>query len=458
MNPSAGDNFSTIMSRSNIVGAKLASDVAPKIISQEEGIDPISLRKRRIPDLITGIEYDLVDEKCTNAYWVTHVTRGHFNKNFQKNVGELLFLKAQQPKIRCGVVIGKIPGKYRPEYEVAYRLLWDVVFVVERVGEKWVYPPSKVSVPDNADKQIAHDILQRQIKEITKIVNTPKHIRFCSLPALIGSSGLALTQSVFKKASSLNIKDLTSEIVGSVFEELTEKWKEQEVKEEDLKTLKNGLSINLLTESVNGLLTFLSQKYAHYTVSQLFQSRNWDMLMKLFPPYSQSSKHWDYYNPAEYLVQNIIHSVVKGQREKVRKVQGCPLGFPLSTFLSDLGLNIRFKEDIGIELFNGKIIVVQVKALAGGKGASGPKQAGYEGHRMAGLSFATRWEYNRSSGEISEKPLEKIVVLDGYWKGPMDYPAKTFDYLYKFARVKGVFLIDEVNQLKECLKGLVNLS
>jgi hypothetical protein len=444
------------MSRSNVVGAKLASEVAPKIILQEEGLDPTALRKKRIPDLRTGIEFDLVDEKCANVFWVTHVTRGHFNKNFQKNVGELLFLKIHCPEARCGVVLGKIPGKYRPEYEMAYRLLWDAVYVVERKQGNWVYPSAEISVPDETSKQVASEIFQKQIAKIGRVADIPNRTRFCSLPSLIGSSGLSLVQSVFEKAISLGVKDLTTRIVGSVFEELIEEWKKQEIKDEELKSLVNGLTVDLIFESINGLLMFLSQNYAHYTISKVFQSRDWDRLLKLFPPYNQSSKFWDYYNPAEYLVEKTIRSVVDNHQDKVQKIKGCPLGFPLSTFLSDLGLNIRFKEDIGIELRGGKNIVVQVKALAGGKGASGPKQAGYEAHRMAGLSFVTRWGYNRSTGDIYEKSLDKVVVLDGYWKGPKDYPAKTFDYLYKFACVKDLFLIDEINQLKECLRQLLN--
>jgi len=450
------ESFSRIMKHSNIVGIKLEKEVAPKVISQEERIDPSELKEKSIPDERNGIQYDLVDEKCKNVFWVTHVKRGHFNKNFQKNLGELLFLKTHFPKIKCGIVLGKIKENYRPEYEIAYRLLWDAVYVVELKNGEWVYASQKFE-PDETDKQVAREILNKQLENISKITNTPTFTRFCSFPSLIGSSGLSLTQSTFEKVSSLKLKEITPNLLKEVFEDLIEKWKKEGAEENELKTFADGLTIDLLFHAINGLLVYLSKKFPHYKISQLFKSNDWNGLLGLFPPLAQSSKFWDYYNPPEYLVERIVEDVSIEFAEKVQEIKGCPGGFPLSTFLSDLGLNIQFKEDIGIKLRNCKYIVIQVKALSGGKGASGPKQAGYEAHRIAGLSFATRWNYNKSLGQILEKPLNKIVVLDGYWKGPVEYnyPEKIFQYIYKFACVKGIFLIDQINQIKECLRELL---
>lgn len=453
MKITAPDEFSEIMSRANVVGVKLASEVAPQIILQEEGLDPRSLNKIVIPDSVRGIEYDLVDEKCSNVFWVTHVTRGHFNKNFQKNVGELLFLKLHAPHARCGVVLGKIPQNYRPDYEIAYRLLWDAVYVVERVHGKWIYPARENFRPEDTAKQIAQEILLKQIERIKKINSNkiPQHLRFCSLPSFIGSSGFSLTQYVLEKVRDLRMGDLNLQLIEPIFNELIEKWVRAGVQQDELKTLDNGLTLELIFKSIKEYLEFLLEHYPHYKISRLFQARDWNGILNLFPPYKDSPKYWDYYNPTEFLVEGITRSVASSFPEKIERIQGCPVGFPLSTFFNDLGLNIRFKEDIGVVLRNGKMLVFQVKALSGARGASGPKQAGYEGHRMAGLSFATRWKYDKTSGEINEKPLEKIVVLDGYWKGPIKYPAKTFDYIYSFARARNIFLIDEVNQMIKCL-------
>ncbi|MEM2741929.1 MAG: hypothetical protein QXD95_07260 [Nitrososphaeria archaeon] len=458
MSRSKVENFSDIMSRSNILGEELEKQVAPMVIFQEEGIDPNSLGERSIPDERTGINFDLVDEKCENVFWVTHVTRGHFNKNFQKNLGELLFLKFHRPKTRCGIIIGKIPENYRPEYEIAYRLIWDAVYVIERKNGNWTYPPRKVSLPDETEIQVAHEIVEKQLERISNIRDIPKFMRFCSLPSLIGSSGSSLVQSTFERAASVKANDLTTEMIETVFKHLIEEWKGQGIEESELKTLNEGLTIDLLFKAIHDLLAYLAKNFPNYKISKLFKTRDWNGLLKLFPPYNQSSKFWDYYNPPEYLVQKVAEDAIVEFAEKVQEVIGCPIGFTLSTFLSDLGLNIRFKEDIGIRLRNGNNIVLQVKALSGGKGASGPKQAGYEAHRIAGLSFVTRWSYNRSSGEIVEKPLNKIVILDGYWKGPLEYPEKIFEYLFKFACVKGIFLIDQINSIKECLRRLLRSS
>jgi hypothetical protein len=174
------------------------------------------------------------------------------------------------------------------------------------------------------------------------------------------------------------------------------------------------------------------------------------------------AKYWDYYNPTAFLADRIIRETIKRiNSPKVVKVIGYPRGYRVSSFLFNLGIKVgappnEYSEDMGIELSNGKTVVVQVKSLAGVKDGSGPKQSGYEAHRMAGLSFVTMWAYDKQNGEIIEKSVDKIVILDGYWKGPKNYPQKSLNFIHKFAHAKKIFFIDEVHGISSFIKELVS--
>ena len=454
-------NFSAAVSRSNIIGAELQNEVAPRILEDEEGIDPNSLAERFIPNRLRGISYDRATKNASIVFWVFKAGPRLNKVAFQKHVGELIFLKKRKPRARCGMIlgVGDVRSSGIIEYEKAYRALWDVVYVIEKRGERWSYPPSEIHNVDQTTKDVAKEILRKHVR---KRIPLQKYNRFCSLPALTGSSDIAVPAALLKKAHQLGVKNITPQLVYKTFNKLIYQCKNIGLKRNELKTLYRGLTHDLIYKAIVGDFEFLCENYPHYKISPIYQQRDWNAIMQILKIGSGRgpAKYWDYYNPTAFLSETIVKETIRANNIAVEEVVGCPQGYRITSFLSDLGIGVgaapnEFSEDIGVKLRDGRIVVLQAKSLAGARGGSGPKQSGYEAHRMAGLSLSVMWSYDRHNGEIQEKPIDKVVVLDGYWKGPRRYPQKSLDFINRFAHAKKIFFVDEVKSLSDYLAKLL---
>jgi len=454
-------NFSGSVSRSNELGGELEKEVAPRILKDQEGLDPNAFSSAFIPDDDTGIEYDHVLGNGKVVFWVFKAGPRLNKTAFQKHLGELMFLKKHVPSSRCGMIlgIGDVVSSGLVDYIKAYQSLWDVVYLVERKTGQWTYSSALSAQVDQTIKDVSKEILRRHLNQS---IDLQQHDRFCSLPSLTGSSDIAVASRVFRRARDLAQKDLTKKLVSDCFRSLVKECEDLGIQSNELKSLEHGLTEDLIHFSIVDSIEFLCRDYPHYIICRPYVQRDWNRILEILKIGTGRgpAKYWDYYNPTAYLAEKIFRKAIQEKRFPVKRFFGCPRGYRIPSFFGDLGIGVgarrQYSEDIGIELANGDVVVVQAKSLAGGRGGSGPKQSGYEAHRMAGLSLAVMWSYDVRKGEILRKPIKKIVVLDGYWKGPRAYPGKSIEFMHRFAHAEKIFFVDEVTQISNGIAELTS--
>jgi len=432
-------DFSGIMSDSNLAGIKLEKQVVPKILEKEYG--QIDAAKGFLPNSDIGIQYDLVSPSLRQpgkVIWSTMVRQGHFNKNFQKNVGELLFLKKYFPKVESILVFGLYAAKASQikratNYLKAYALLWDKVFIVKS-PDPLKY--DKVTVQNDV-KNLASMVLNRELDKIRNVYSKRRYCeeRVISLPSISGFSEdcPCLASFILEKKQWL-----TNFEVDSIKKFISEFSKKFKLQDGETKTLESGLTTDLIYDSIVHAFESLKTLSDGSKMRKIVETGDPDKFYKYMHGHGNPAKRWDYFNPSEALV------ALKLQRTFGKeKVEWSPTGIPVNTFLHEMGVfNRPWSWDVQVK--GNPPIFIEVKALSGYKGGSGPKQAGYEAHRVSCRGFLSRYSIDINKNEFQENKGKNIVILDGFWSGPAVYPHKNADFFIQIGGFENAFLIDHV--------------
>lgn len=471
------DIHSIFVSLSNFKGF-LYELISKSLIKTKFKFDISKCGKRFLPDRKLGSSYDFVFPLNGNAkycFWVTHLDKkmigerlqkGNTPKNLQRNIGELLLVKKTIPRIKTSVVLFDIEN-FSKYAEGIYALCWDFAFIVEdaildsnilseirklkEIGDihtiktffnklikkiRVLNIKSRIGEINKEKKNLYNKILEKEIRVSYTI---PPYREFESLPSIGGyakDDGI-ITSIVFNILKNPNWKR-NPFIDKEILEKINKIYKLTTVKLTMKKLLEwKGLTINELLQSIEKAFKLLPDSYK---LKKAYMTQNFDKLIE----YLTYSKSWDLFNPLEYLLRYKLKNA--GFRVKFNETGD--LSVP--SFLDDLKLGMYIEEDMEVV----PNIFFQVKTLS--TRIAGRKMAGYDVKRMSARAFFARWKVD--GGDIVQRNLKHVAMLDGSWIGPYKnphYPSKNFDFLHIIGGYNGIFLAHQWSLLFDFLENMV---
>lgn len=444
----SGKDMTRVMEESNLTGNYLEKEILPVILASEFDVDPETLNDGMIPDRKTGIQYDAYAPDENDPWivaWATQVKQGHFNKNFQKNLGELLFLKSNFPDAETIMVFGTYATNESSisraeDYLETYALFWDTVINVTR-KEPIEYEHIRSS---EKAREVGQNALEKELVQIQERDGYTEN-RAITLPAITGFADdyTSLAKLVLQRDDWLDSFD-----EDWFLAELNDLQDEYELQDE-FKRFDQGLTPSLVRDGLRESYYSLTNLSRGSKMRQLVEDGDLAEFYYQMFEHGNPAKRWDYFNPTE----GTVYAILDQKLNDNITIEWGSNGITSDGFVHQLDiLSKKYEWDIRL---NGETdIYIEVKSLSGGKGGSGPKQAGYEAHRVAGRSFLTR--YALQGDNVSEKDRHHIIVLDGYWRGPSSYETKSLDFFKQIAGFDGVYMIDDVDRMLDDIESLLD--
>ncbi|MBV0924533.1 hypothetical protein KTS45_10015 [Halomicroarcula limicola] len=444
----SGKDMTRVMEESNLTGSHLEKEILPVILASEFDVDPETMNDGMIPDRETGIQYDAYAPNESDPWivaWATQVKQGHFNKNFQKNLGELLFLKSHFPDATTVMVFGTYATKdsdvsRAEDYLETYSLFWDTVI---NVTQEEPIEYKEVNPSDQARKA-GQNALEKELDQIQSRAGYAGD-KPITLPAITGFADnyTSLAKLVLQRDDWLNNFD--EDWFLAELDDLRDEYELHDV----FKRFDHGLTPSLVRDGLREAYYSLTNLSRGSKMRQLVENGDLEEFYYEMFEHGNPAKRWDYFNPTE----GTVYAILDQKLDDDITIEWSSNGITSDGFVHQLGiLSKKYEWDIKL---NGETdIYIEVKSLSGGKGGSGPKQAGYEAHRVAGRSFLTR--YALKGDNVSEKDRHHIIVLDGYWRGPSSYENKSLDFFKQIAGFDGVYMIDDVDRMLNDIESLLD--
>jgi hypothetical protein len=301
----SGEDMTDVMVESNLTGNHLEKEILPVILASEFEVNPETMNDGMIPDRETGIQYDAYAPDENDPWivaWATQVKQGHFNKNFQKNLGELLFLKSSFPDAQTVMLFGTYSTKdsdvsRAEDYLETYSLFWDTVINVTQedpIEYNFVSPSEKA-------RRIGQSALKKELNQIQAREGYSGDWDI-TLPAITGFADdyTSLAKLVLQRDDWLD--DFDEDWFFGELERLEDEYELQDV----FKRFDKGLTPSLVRDGLREAYYSLTDLSRGSKMRQLVENGDLDEFYYEMFEHGNPAKRWDYFNPTEGTVYAIL--------------------------------------------------------------------------------------------------------------------------------------------------------